>query len=53
MIQNNCLLLIAKGPIWTGDNLADWGHLKASLPMLLSLNVAGLPFSGGRVFETL
>lgn len=37
------------GPIWTGDNTAEWGHLKASLPMLLSLNVAGLPFSGADV----
>ncbi|XP_057316342.1 neutral alpha-glucosidase AB-like isoform X2 [Hydractinia symbiolongicarpus] len=37
------------GPIWTGDNKADWSHLKASVPMLLSLNVAGLPFSGADV----
>ena len=35
------------GPIWTGDNTADWGHLKASLPMILTLNLVGLPFSGG------
>lgn len=37
------------GPIWTGDNTADWGHLKASLPMILTLNLVGLPFSGGEV----
>lgn len=37
------------GPIWTGDNSAEWGHLQASVPMLLSLGVAGLPFSGADV----
>ena len=34
------------GAIWTGDNKADWGHLKASVPMLLSIGVAGLGFAG-------
>jgi len=34
------------GAIWTGDNKADWGHLKASVPMLLSISMAGLPFAG-------
>lgn len=37
------------GAMWTGDNLANWGHLQASLPMILSLNVAGFPFSGADV----
>ncbi|KAL6767918.1 GLC2A [Auxenochlorella protothecoides x Auxenochlorella symbiontica] len=37
------------GPIWTGDNAAEWAHLEVSIPMLLSLNVAGLPFSGADV----
>jgi alpha 1,3-glucosidase len=37
------------GPIWTGDNAATWGHLRASLPMLLALGVTGLPFSGADV----
>lgn len=37
------------GAIWTGDNAAEWGHLKASNPMLLSLNLAGLPFAGADV----
>jgi alpha 1,3-glucosidase len=37
------------GPIWTGDNKADWHHLAASLPMLLSLNIAGYPFVGADV----
>jgi len=35
------------GAIWTGDNTATWDHLKMSLPMILSINVAGLPFAGG------
>lgn len=26
---------------------ASWEHLKVSVPMLLSINIAGLPFSGG------
>jgi len=37
------------GPIWTGDNRADWDHLKVSVPMLLTLAVTGLPFSGADV----
>lgn len=37
------------GPIWTGDNAADWKHLRVSLPMLLTLGVSGLPYSGADV----
>lgn len=37
------------GAIWTGDNAADWNHLKVSVPMLLSLNIAGISFSGADV----
>lgn len=37
------------GAVWTGDNKAEWSHLKASIPMLLSMNIAGLPFVGGIV----
>ena len=37
------------GPIWTGDNTATWDQLAVSLPMLLTLNVAGLPFAGADV----
>lgn len=33
----------------TGDNTADWKHLKASVPMLLSLSVSGLPHVGADV----
>ena len=35
--------------MWTGDNLAEWGHLKESLPMILSLNIAGFPNSSADV----
>ena len=37
------------GAIWTGDNTADWEHLKISIPMLLSLNIAGIVLSGADV----
>lgn len=37
------------GAMWTGDNLAQWDHLEASLPMILSLNIAGFPNSGADV----
>lgn len=36
----------AVGPIWTGDNSADWDHLRVSLPMIMSVGLAGLPFNG-------
>lgn len=34
---------------WTGDNMAKWEHMKASVPMLLSLSVVGMTFSGADV----
>eukprot|EP00878_Enallax_costatus_P018240 GHUV01019193.1.p1 GENE.GHUV01019193.1~~GHUV01019193.1.p1 ORF type:complete len:724 (+),score=171.12 GHUV01019193.1:190-2361(+) len=37
------------GPIWTGDNAAQWSHLAVSVPMLLTLGLTGLPFSGADV----
>ena len=37
------------GAMWTGDNKADWGHLKISVPMLLSINMPGLSFAGADV----
>ena len=37
------------GAMWTGDNQASWDHLAASIPMILSQNVAGFPFSGADV----
>jgi len=35
--------------IWTGDNTADWGHLEASIPMCLSLSIAGMGFCGADI----
>ncbi|CAH0403664.1 unnamed protein product [Chilo suppressalis] len=35
--------------VWTGDNAAEWGHLAASLPMCLSLSLAGISFCGADV----
>ncbi|KAF8932696.1 hypothetical protein BGZ58_006869 [Dissophora ornata] len=37
------------GPIWTGDNLANWEHLEVASPMLLTIGIAGIPFSGADV----
>ena len=38
------------GAIWTGDNAATWDHLRISVPMLLSISLAGMPFCGGLLF---
>ncbi|KAI2793897.1 Glucosidase 2 subunit alpha [Penicillium oxalicum] len=35
--------------MWTGDNQATWGHLAASLPMILNNGIAGFPFAGADV----
>jgi len=35
--------------IWTGDNMAKWSHLEASVPMLLTCGLAGMTFSGADV----
>eukprot|EP01113_Clastostelium_recurvatum_P019242 TRINITY_DN2271_c0_g1_i2.p1 TRINITY_DN2271_c0_g1~~TRINITY_DN2271_c0_g1_i2.p1 ORF type:complete len:965 (-),score=270.56 TRINITY_DN2271_c0_g1_i2:59-2953(-) len=37
------------GAIWTGDNAAQWSHLAAAQPMLLSLGVGGIAFAGADV----
>ncbi|KAJ2378976.1 glucosidase II [Coemansia sp. RSA 2607] len=37
------------GAIWTGDNTAEWSHLQASIPMVLSNNIAGMHFIGADV----
>ncbi|KAL1458535.1 hypothetical protein WDU94_008677 [Cyamophila willieti] len=37
------------GAIWTGDNMAEWSHLKISLPMCLSLAISGWSFCGADV----
>jgi mannosyl-oligosaccharide alpha-1,3-glucosidase len=35
--------------VWTGDNAADWSHLKSTVPMLLKLSASGIPFVGADV----
>ncbi|KAL0274187.1 UNVERIFIED_CONTAM: hypothetical protein PYX00_006669 [Menopon gallinae] len=35
--------------IWTGDNAAEWGHLKATIPMCLSLSLCGMTLCGADV----
>ncbi|KAL0258999.1 glucosidase II [Diplodia seriata] len=37
------------GAMWTGDNQANWDHLAASIPMVLTQNIAGFPFAGADV----
>lgn len=37
------------GAIWTGDNAANWEHLAAASPMLLTIGAAGLTFAGADV----
>ena len=41
------IIFVVPGAIWTGDNIAEWSHLKMSLPMMLTLGVTGMQFSGG------
>ncbi|KAM1068041.1 hypothetical protein ACFX2I_000049 [Malus domestica] len=37
------------GAVWTGDNSADWDHLRVSVPMVLTLGLIGISFSGADV----
>ena len=37
------------GAMWTGDNLAAWDHLEASIPMVLNQGISGFPFAGADV----
>ena len=37
------------GAMWTGDNQANWGHLSESIPMVLSMGIAGFPNAGADV----
>ena len=34
------------GAIWTGDNMAKWEHMEASVPMCLSVSIGGISFCG-------
>uniref|UniRef100_A0A8B9P7R1 Neutral alpha-glucosidase C n=1 Tax=Apteryx owenii TaxID=8824 RepID=A0A8B9P7R1_APTOW len=37
------------GAVWTGDNTAEWEYLKISIPMLLTISIAGISFCGADV----
>ncbi|KAM1818369.1 hypothetical protein PS2_000153 [Malus domestica] len=37
------------GAVWTGDNSADWDHLRVSIPMVLTLGLTRTSFSGADV----
>uniref|UniRef100_A0A8C3KDJ6 Glycoside hydrolase family 31 N-terminal domain-containing protein n=1 Tax=Calidris pygmaea TaxID=425635 RepID=A0A8C3KDJ6_9CHAR len=37
------------GAVWTGDNRAKWAYLKISIPMLLTISMAGISFCGADV----
>eukprot|EP00042_Codosiga_hollandica_P024719 m.105695 g.105695 ORF g.105695 m.105695 type:complete len:978 (+) comp51655_c0_seq1:1641-4574(+) len=37
------------GAVWTGDNHSTWEHLRISIPMLLSMSVAGISFAGADI----
>lgn len=35
--------------MWTGDNAADWDHLRNSIPQVLSLSICQFPYAGSDV----
>ena len=35
--------------LWTGDNTADWNHLRMNLSMVVNLGLSGVPFSGADI----
>ena len=37
------------GPMWTGDIFANWDHLSYVLPMMLTLSLTGISFTGSDV----
>ncbi|CAF0929444.1 unnamed protein product [Brachionus calyciflorus] len=37
------------GAVWTGDNTAEWEHLKLSIPMCLTFSLTGMSFCGSDV----
>ncbi|GJS41904.1 hybrid signal transduction histidine kinase M [Tanacetum coccineum] len=37
------------GIVWTGDNTTEWEQLRVSIPMLLTLGLTGITFSGADV----
>ena len=35
--------------IWPGDNVSDWSHLRATIPILAGLGLSGFPFVGSDI----
>jgi alpha-glucosidase len=35
--------------VWPGDNVSDWSHLRATLPMLMGLGLSGFPLVGSDI----
>ena len=35
--------------VWTGDNMAEWSHLRITTPMLLTLSMSGMTLCGSDV----
>lgn len=46
-------MFVSPGAVWTGDNAAEWDHLKISIPMCLSLGLVGISFCGGEYYQAL
>lgn len=44
-------VFVSVGAVWTGDNAAEWDHLKISIPMCLSLGLVGISFCGGECYQ--
>ncbi|KAL3844798.1 hypothetical protein ACJIZ3_002201 [Penstemon smallii] len=37
------------GAVWTGDNSAEWEHLRVSVPMIMTLGLTGISFAGADI----
>uniref|UniRef100_A0A8C8DYL4 Glucosidase II alpha subunit b n=1 Tax=Oryzias sinensis TaxID=183150 RepID=A0A8C8DYL4_9TELE len=48
LLKLRCFV-VCSGAVWTGDNAAEWDHLKISIPMCLSLGLVGISFCGADV----
>ncbi len=35
--------------VWTGDNTANWEHLRLNIPMVLNLGLSGVPLAGADI----
>ncbi len=35
--------------MWPGDNVSNWAHLRASIPVLLGMGLSGMPFVGSDI----